>query len=715
MQSAPVVGAVFAPPVQQQTVLPEIVPMRRGRAPASTSQPANTAPKPSPSPMRVTEGDPFAALDAKNSTKADADELSSRFPTLDQFSLLHDRGTKFDFDTQGPGAASQPKDIGQRGAEKLAGEAFALPQGSPPKNVEPVRTKTVVPTTAQQLVKSPPPGTVLTKTASAPVKPVEMSRAQEIIAKNPELQAISSKSQPVSKYVSTGTMTSSVPSTEQPARDTYNAYRFPPADQHRSASVPRPHEGVPGSHIRSEETRSNANPLVPSYPSQPTHLRHPSSSRPSLEGGRPSIDLLDVGSIPRNSSSRPRPASTHLESNINFLREKELANKSIGLSGQPSPKFPEKASSPVVQPVDETNIESNVDFLRSMEDSDPKKKDKGFKHPKRSSLNALSGTKNILAGRFGDAFKRFEGNNNSTGADVPRTPSPLKDLERRDLTPIAGSEATDGRSDDGNVLEETDDMSPEMRRERERRRLSQEEKRVAAAQAEYRKKLADRDNAGSGNMALPKSIGGVSRAVSIQNRVQSLLSEDQKSATGVQRTAQGYGPYSDAATAASRVEKQLPEIPRKPIGSAMMKPRIDRPSVSSSSADVQLRQTRPLTSGGGGMESMLATNVGNSSPSRAIPGSKPVAPRKPIHLNSLPTGGRAGSPPKPSSNQLIPSSSSSGQRLIATDLPGQPLLDMSPTEKDEYIRDFSKRFPSLGAIEMVERDLAAEAYGRTGK
>ena len=57
----------------------------------------------------------------------------------------------------------------------------------------------------------------------------------------------------------------------------------------------------------------------------------------------------------------------------------------------------------------------------------------------------------------------------------------------------------------------------------------------------------------------------------------------------------------------------------------------------------------------------------------------------------------------------------SAEQLIALDLPGQApgttatLLDMSPREKDDYVRDFSKRFPSLNAIEMVERDLNLES------
>ncbi len=108
-----------------------------------------------------------------------------------------------------------------------------------------------------------------------------------------------------------------------------------------------------------------------------------------------------------------------------------------------------------------------------------------------------------------------------------------------------------------------------------------------------------------------------------------------------------------------------------------------------------------------------------------------MAPPKPIHLNKNSTainvhaagdGARAASPPKPS----IPSNSINAPKvrgpgpnietLVAMDLPGQPVLDgMSAAEKDDYIRDFQKRFPSLTSIEMVERDLAAEAGQRPSR
>jgi AP2-associated kinase len=56
------------------------------------------------------------------------------------------------------------------------------------------------------------------------------------------------------------------------------------------------------------------------------------------------------------------------------------------------------------------------------------------------------------------------------------------------------------------------------------------------------------------------------------------------------------------------------------------------------------------------------------------------------------------------------------EALIAADLPGQPALDMTAEEKDDYVSDFSKRFPSLTSIEMVERDLSAEENNKpTGR
>ena len=126
---------------------------------------------------------------------------------------------------------------------------------------------------------------------------------------------------------------------------------------------------------------------------------------------------------------------------------------------------------------------------------------------------------------------RFETNTPQSGDD------PTEEfLNSADLTPIAGSEATDGRSDDGQVLEETEEMPPEMRRELERRRLSQEEKRVSQAAAAYKQRVATSGGAAGG-------AGPNGRAMAIQTKVQALLDETGK--VSPTRTAAGYGHFTD--------------------------------------------------------------------------------------------------------------------------------------------------------------------------
>ena len=84
----------------RERVLEAIAPMRRGRPTPGAQQAASSA-QPSPSPAR---GDPFAALDSKNyEVRAGAvDELSKRFPKLNEFSIAHDTSGKFQFDKTPP-------------------------------------------------------------------------------------------------------------------------------------------------------------------------------------------------------------------------------------------------------------------------------------------------------------------------------------------------------------------------------------------------------------------------------------------------------------------------------------------------------------------------------------------------------------------------------------------------------------------------------------
>lgn len=685
----PVVGVVYAPQsANQQPAIPEVERMRRGR-PAASPQPAQQPTRQNPSPAKVTKGDPFAALDSKVVVPS-GDELSSRFPTLDQFSLLHDHGTKFEFDsTLSPTSQSQSKDLSQRLTERLADDAFQIKPSPSPTPASTSQRQSVDlnrPTQSTNSQRVSPP----LKPASAPPKQGEMSRASAIISNTPELKAISSQTfkspfQPPSDrpaMVSTGTMTTPSPERQVPPAAPYQIYRFPPEDSSRASSLSRQQDTASRNEASNSPRLGAVDSRTSGLPSQlqSSHARHPSSSRPSLEGGRPNLESLDPVSRPKTQlGSRPRPVSTHLESNIDFLREREASSKAAPSPGYPSPRYSidKDLPPPPPEPEEEKAIESNVEFLRSMEEADhPKKKSGPGKHIKRASLTSLgAGTKNILAGKFGDAFKRFE----SSGSAPPRTPSPLKDMERRDLTPIAGSEATDGRSDDGHVRD-NEEMTPEMRREEEARMLAQEEARVAAAQAEYRQRVAQRGTGGTaGPTPLPKSIGGVSRAISIQNKVQSLLDETSRSSSNVTRTAEGYGRYTDAPAPRPPGDGR-PAIPRKPIGSGASQGNLSRVST---------------TSLGGG--SSIEPSATGRTVASSVAG-RPTAPPKPVHLNkNLTSSGRPPSPSKPS--------------VLSGDKPTIRAVDptqMSPAERDDYIRDFQKRFPSLTSIEMVERDLAAE-------
>ncbi|KAL5596608.1 hypothetical protein BROUX41_001934 [Berkeleyomyces rouxiae] len=687
----PAVGVSISHHAPVQQALPEIVPMRRGR-PTSTTPAASMAPitaphsvnRPSPSPMRVINGDPFAALDASKTSTTPAapssvsapaklsakpavvlsppanidpaDELSARFPTLDQFSLLHDQGSKFDFDSP-----SLPATLDKRVTEKLADEAFSHPRGgsSAPAAAETPRQKSDVPTPTG--IRSPPPVSG------------ETNKAYAIIARNPELEAISSHGssayssspQVMSTMVSVGTMTTG----ELAASSRPIIHRYATA----SDNLPPPSGSV--SRYSTDELHTVSVAKSAGMRSS-SHNRVPSSSRPSLEVSRPppqtlSADLLDTSPPSRSTSARPRPVSTHLESNMEFLREKERERASMDKGSRRSLDKSSRRS------LDKSRISQDIsgedlEYLRNAMESDSKKS----KSSKRTSLS-LSGTKNILAGKFGDAFKRFESHHSSSSKKQPspRSPSPKKDIRDTVLTPIAGSEATDGRSDDGHNSENDQDMTPEMRREFERLQLAEEERRVEAAQAEYRRRLTERQSGSplspASESTLPKSIGGVSRAISIQNRVQSLLSEEQRSAP-VQRTAQGYGRYTEPEEAAA------PPPPPRPVVDRPPPPEITRKPVRTMASETQLRVKHDLATGG--------------STGRPPLPPKPVAPRKPGHLNGISTG-RSASPTK----GLAPA-----QPVMAA---GSAPTTGSAAGDSSYLNDFSKRFPSLGAIEMVDMDL----------
>ncbi|KAH7135703.1 hypothetical protein B0J11DRAFT_519029 [Dendryphion nanum] len=676
--SPPIVGLQKVAPKQYVQAIPDITPMRRGRPTAPVQQPQ--AAKPSPSPMRGTASDPFAALDSQNvQVRSDAaDELAARFPSLDEFSLLHDRGQKFEF-AQAVTPPSDPKQesLNKRVIQALADDAFAVP--AVPRKVE---------------VTAAPKSSTISRSASVkkPQPPIESPRHSNPTILQPSPQKPS--------MVSTGIQTSPSPSPvlqQQAKFQDRPIWRVPDNPHHaRALSTPRTFEKPQPSpsSLRPDFTLPSRPSLLDSSrsKSQGSNLsipKSPASSRPSLESQRPSA--LELGSAidrSKSANARDRPNSIHVASNLDYLRDRERApGRSFdapSLSrGPPSAAIEDSDS-------EEKNISSNVDFLRAMEDdAGPKKHRRSSsqsKHHKRASLSSItSNTKSIVKGKFGDAFRKFESNvgSHERDRDLPSTPTEdPKDRSGKSLTPIAGSEATGGLSDDDRAIDEEEDLPPEVRRELERRRLSEEERRVEKAAAEYRQRLADQGDQGKGK-------AGPSRASTIQNRVKNLLSETQKPPVP-QRTAAGYGHYTDTG-------KPLPTRPQdqtavRTSSNITRKPVPPKPLPQKQVPDLAYNKTRPIS------QSQFQPPTSSSAPpatgrTNTGPQARPSAPPKP---QALRTGGTADSRPaqqaqSPSINKPLP-----------------PRTGHGATEDDggEFdVDSFSKRYPSLSGLEMVETEI----------
>jgi AP2-associated kinase len=243
------------------------------------------------------------------------------------------------------------------------------------------------------------------------------------------------------------------------------------------------------------------------------------------------------------------------------------------------------------------NIDSNVGFLKDLEGGSSHKKSRrsssGKSHRRSIPSISLSGTKNIITGKFSDAFKRFEGGTHRDRDDSP--PRDDEHLQNRVLTPIAGSEATgtSGRSDDEHPLEETQELPPEVRRELERQQLEREEQRVAAAAAAYKNQVAV-----PANRLIAQQKGSA-----IQNRVQELL--DSTKEAQVSKTAEGYGRFTQGQFAAA----DRPPVARKPVG--MSRPAVanttgPRPSVAPKPKTLRTGGPAP-TAGQGGDEDWEAS------------------------------------------------------------------------------------------------------------
>lgn len=694
------IGAYQVPVIKEELVLPSIIPMRRGRP--TKTEPEQRAPMQNSTPMDSIN-DPFEALDGKSPLVPTQgfEDVASRFPPLDGFSILHDPGSKFAFDNNSELATKIPKDIRERVTDALADEAFARPS--------------VPHTNALQPSKVVHPDMRTTEAADlSKLKSTQFSSTSKDLSQRPLM-------------VSTGAMTS-YPAPVNPPTVTSSprhTFRFPPSE-HRSSSHPREHS----SPIPSTNPSNTLKPITVS--NKRPGILTTTSSRSSLEGQRPS--LLSTGSTLSRSksvSSRARPSSVYDE-------RKDSEPRSRGRSPEnPHQNQPsvEKTSTGYLQsgfPGNTDNgteagrISSNVDFLRAIEEQDPsKRKEKrlssGSKHNKRSSLPSisLSGTKSLLAGRFGDAFRRFEG-----GGPGPRGPSPSR--TDRDLAPIVGSEQTDSRSDDGySVLEETEAISPEVRRELERRRLSQEEKRVADAGVAYRQMLAkSTDDSIRGVVAPPAEVGQqqviTSRAASIQSKVKTLLDENGKASPAKpdEQFPRFPPPQQQPKPQMNQTGLSLSPRPRQQFSPVSHR----KPPVINkrNSAISQSLPTPPPTLTKPNPDTIPPQHKSrppSSSSSSAVPSPFPPRPNAPLKPHALRTTGNSRGELDPSPSNFIkptPIGSNKSQN------PSSSIPDMAPTtsttstaaaavSEEDWEVNFSKRYPALSGLEMVEMEIDSAA------
>ncbi|KAI4629415.1 uncharacterized protein J4E87_003679 [Alternaria ethzedia] len=665
----PVVGLQRVAPTVQVQQVPDITPMRRGR-PTGPAQPPPAAARPSPSPMRGTTSDPFAALDSQDVQvrRAAADELASRFPSLDEFSLLHDRGQKFEF---GEAPTTSDPALTKRVTDALADEAFASPPLSKVDSAPGVKPSTAVSSTGVSRTTS------LRK--PQPYEAKDSPRNDNASIQSPIPQRVGM----VSTGVQTSPRASPVPA-QQKLPDVNNRpiWKVPLSSHHnralsQQASEPRPRSPLSSPSLRPEF----ALPARPSFESrsksQLSIPQSPASSRPSLESQRPSnMDLGSAIDRSRSANSNARPASMHVESNLDYLRDREMTPG----RNFDAPSLQRRVTSNAIDDSEpeEKNVRSSVDFLRSIEQDEH-----GHKHRRSSSRSSQQGKHgkrgsitNIVKGRFGDAFRRFESTKTPEHErdQPPMTPTdPLID-SKGGLTPIAGSEATGGLSDDDrSQIDETQDLSPEVRRELEKRQLAEEERRVEAAAAEYKQRVASQ---GQG-----KPKGGPSKASSIQNRVKNLLDESSKPAAS-NRTAEGYGKYTDTG-------KPLPMRPQDQSG-ARQPPTIARKPMNVSSQQPQdLSYAKP---------SSIRPNMPPPTPSASAPPT----------INVRNPSGPPPRAPKPK-NLQTGGSVASGQGSPVKSTPAtkeKPLPPIARDGGDDFDVDtFSKRYPSLSGLEMVETEI----------
>lgn len=305
----------------------------------------------------------------------------------------------------------------------------------------------------------------------------------------------------------------------------------------------------------------------------------------------------------------------------------------------------------------------------------------------------------LLSGRFSDAFRRFESNGSGRRS---RSPSPTANY----LTPITGSIATDISDEDEPArYEDGDDVSPEVRREFERLQLTEEERRVAAAQAEYRARLAEHGE------ARPE------RSAAIQNRVQLLLNKE----TGtkpVPKTASGYGRFTDtgnSSTPRDRSAEQSDEDDdddERPPPLPARNPSVHRTMSGYTSSIASNRPVPPPK------DAIITKHASIKSPQPAhrsredlrgpaVGGSATIS----VSSGASGTTARPAAPPKPIKLRTTQHTGDSTAASTGGAAMGTSTTTLIDTGSPDWEASFSKRYPSLHGLElqMVETNIGGNS------
>ncbi|KAJ6258415.1 Serine/threonine-protein kinase [Drechslerella dactyloides] len=639
-----------APTAAPKAELPQITQMRRGRPPKSDHEtPRQNATSTSREPTAKVTNDPFAALD----TSTNVDDISARFPPVEQFSLLHDQGARFDFGSSQPESPTVTKtDLSTRVMQKLADQAF--------DDMPPLASSVSQPTSVDP--KQSPSSLSLPEARKIRTGTVDKASSRPIM-------------------ISQGTMTSPSPS---------------PSPLSRSVTSDRLQPKLSSQYAQSISATNTANsnsvrPSVGEHRSSSTSPYSPANlSRRSFEPPRP---VSTIGSRPAP-AGKPRPKSTHIESNLDFLRDLDSSSRSRYAYPPPSQKLEDNNTGRSTSSAVSDHIESSVDFLRVLQlESDASKNTKvdkrvpnsntsGSKHKKAPSIT-IANPKNIFSGRLGEAFRRFE-----AGGNEPR---------KSGRSP--GSQATEFplqdpvEQQDSNLQVSSSEIPAEIRREMEKRQLQEEERRVEAAAAAYKQSIAEKGAGGRPSR---------SNASTIQRKVQALLSEEDRSS--VPRTAEGYGRYTDSFTSKPHeaLEKQLQNLSMtdSASGNELRPKTFPEPAAVNS-----LKNPYPRT-GAEPQPSLNSTILSK----QATPGSAagPAARQQPPRPGPKPEKLRKLVPTEPRLQQLP---QDSDHRLMHSDIKASPVQEISPQSfdgHDDELLEFRKRYPSLSGPEFE----AAGAYAR---